>query len=289
VLAGGTVVCWGGNDHGQLGNGGTIDSSIPGSVVGITAFTPATAIAAGDRYTCALLADHTIDCWGANAVGALGNGTTSDSATPIPVTGVTNAGSITAGPSGNHTCARVGGPMKCWGWNHSGQLGNGTTTDSATPVAVTGISGTAISAGGLHTCARVGPGTVDCWGDNTSGQLGTGSFGGASVTPVAVTGLTSATAITAGGTASCALLANGTVNCWGSNLEGQLGDGTFSASNTRVPVSSLPTPAIAITGGELHTCALTEGGIYCWGFNFYGQLGNGTTSTSSTPVSVLGP
>lgn len=134
---------------------------------------------------------------------------------------------------GDHTCAVLSGIVKCWGYNRSGQLGDGSTANRLTPADVLGLSGvTGIVAGWGHTCALIGDGTVRCWGSNSYGQLGDGK--GAylweqhSATPVAVVGLSGATAIAAGGYHTCALMEGSSVRCWGSNHSGQLGDGTIT-------------------------------------------------------------
>ena len=139
LLPGGTVTCWGVNGGGQLGDGTTTDSTTPVTVLGITG---ATVITAGVDYTCALLAGGTVRCWGNNQFGQLGDGTITDSTTPVPVpvsvVAITGATAITAGAV--HTCALFsGGTVRCWGLNGSGELGDGTTTDSATPVTVRGF------------------------------------------------------------------------------------------------------------------------------------------------------
>ncbi|MFZ5877722.1 MAG: PKD domain-containing protein [Nitrospirota bacterium] len=212
VLSDGTVNCWGSNAIGQLGDGTTTDSSTPVSVTGINT---AIAVSAGFFHTCALLSVGTVNCWGANFNGQLGNGTTTESSTPVEVDGITTATAI-SGSVGDHTCAALSsGAVNCWGRNAEGQLGDGTTTDSSTPVPVTGITtAMGISAGFRHSCAVLLNGTAKCWGDNEHGQLGDGT-NTESHTPVPVTGITNATAISAGGEHTCALLADHTVDCWG--------------------------------------------------------------------------
>jgi alpha-tubulin suppressor-like RCC1 family protein len=150
----------------------------------------ATALGAGDRHTCALLADGRVQCWGYNRAGQLGDGTTTQRSTPTTVTGL--GGRATALAAGwSHTCALLAdGRVQCWGNNSLGQLGDGTTTQRSTPTTVTGLGGmaTALAAGGEHTCALLEGGRVQCWGYNSAGQLGDGTTTSRS-TPVTVVGL----------------------------------------------------------------------------------------------------
>ena len=283
LLGGGSVKCWGENGNGQLGNGTTVDSAVPVTVSGVSG---AVAIATGSNHACAIRADSTVVCWGQNQDGQLGNGTTVGSSTPVTVTGLSGATSISAG---SHTCAVVsGGTVKCWGSNWEGELGNGTTAPSSTPVDVLGLSGaTSISARPFHhSCAIVAGGTVQCWGSNSAGELGDGTTASA-LTPVTMTGVSTASAVSLSYGASCVIEGDQTVSCRGSNYFGQLGDGTTTPSTERVDVLDV-TGATRLGAGYNHTCALVaDGGVMCWGFNRSGQLGNGSTAEAAPPGPVI--
>ena len=298
----GGVECWGANGDGQLGDGTTTSSSTPVAVAGLSSGVET--IAAGDDHTCVVTSAGGVKCWGANGDGQLGDGTTTGSAAPVQVSGLHNGVSaITAGSS--HTCALTDvGAVKCWGLGSGGQLGDGTTTSSSIPVAVTGLSSgvKTITAGLGFTCAVTSAGAVKCWGDNVAGQLGDGTTGDSSV-PVSVSGLTSGvSAIAAGEDHTCAVTNGGSAECWGFNGVGQLGDATTLNSSVPVPVSGLTSGVSAITAGDDHTCALTRaGGVKCWGYNADGELGTGTNlgpqqctlasgplACSTTPVQVSG-
>jgi titin len=199
---------------------------------------PDATIALSSGTPCALLADKTIECWGRNNYGQLGNGTTTDSSLPVTVTGITNATTIAIGDGS--TCALLTDKtIKCWGKNNYGQLGNGTTTDSSLPVTVTGITNaTAIAIGYDNACALLTDNTIKCWGKS-------------SLTPVLVTGITNATDL--GLSVSGSGSAGGTTKPWTSGLSSN------GNSGSAVIPMGLPTApgAPVITGKSVSTVSLT--------------------------------
>jgi alpha-tubulin suppressor-like RCC1 family protein len=163
LLADGTVHCWGENGDGQLGDGTTLTKS---NAIGVTGITGAVAVSTGWAHTCAVLVDGTVRCWGANEFGQLGDGTTTRALTPVQVRGITGAVSVTAG-WWHHSCALLSsGAVRCWGANDWGQLGNGTTTDSSIPIAMTGT-------GVTWTSSNTAVATIDATGRASGVSAGT--------------------------------------------------------------------------------------------------------------------
>jgi alpha-tubulin suppressor-like RCC1 family protein len=267
-------------------------TSIPPAVTVAASVPTITAIAAGSYHACAITSGGGLVCWGANYSGQLGDGTTIDRLTPVPVLGLASGVAAVAAGEG-HTCAVTrGGAVKCWGSNEAGQLGDGTTTQSTVPVDVVGLASgvRSVTAGwGGHTCAITAAGGVTCWGNNGGGQLGDGTTTPSSV-PVDVVGLSSGvSAIVTGGFQTCALTSGGGVKCWGYGGDGQLGNGSRSQSTVPVDVAGLSSGVTAIAAGDGYACALTaSGGVMCWGANKGGLLWEDTKENSLTPVEVKG-
>jgi len=334
LLTSGGVKCWGAGDFGELGNGsyytrGKQGSATPVAVKaagGTGSLTGVRSLVGGVFGYCALLTSEGVDCWGYGEDGQLGNGTfytdsPYGSAIPVAVKAVGATGSLTGvtslvGGLFGYCAVVTSGGVDCWGNGSDGMLGNGTISESATPVAVKGVEGTGRLAGtkslvgeSFGYCALLTSGGVDCWGDGSNGMLGNGKFS-ESATPVIVQGLggtgalTEATSLVGGVHSVCALLTTDGVDCWGYGPYGQLGDGVFYAtgndgSATPVAVEAVEgteklTGVTSLAGDSFGYCAvITSGAVNCWGYGFDGELGNGTFYTSgnegsATPVIVVG-
>jgi alpha-tubulin suppressor-like RCC1 family protein len=185
----GSVVCWGDNGQGQLGDGTTTARTIPVRVMGLAA--NVTAIAAGGDRSCAIAAG-TVVCWGASAIRSVGSAGTTSSSRPVPASGLP-AGIVRLAMGTNGSCViDAAGSATCWGANTYGQLGDGSRSDRVAPVPVSGLAGlsSSIAPGENHTCAVTTGGAVECWGSNSLGQSGPGvAKGTGSPTPVVIPGL----------------------------------------------------------------------------------------------------
>ena len=297
LTEGRSILCWGLNADGQLGDGTNDSSSLPVDVVGLGE--RIAEVSAGLTHTCAVTTTGTARCWGENG-GRLGNGSEEASTVPVDVcadatcsSALNNVASIAAG--GFHSCAVLNdGTVLCWGNDEDGQLGDGTTVDSLTPVVVSGLAEvSAVSLGTSSSCALTNAGAVFCWGSNVEGQIGDDrACGMRCPLPQLVSGLESAVAqVSVGGLHACALTGLGAVLCWGFNFDGQVGDGT--EDNIRI----VPTQVFGLEGGvdavsvggrfRGHGCALLNSGtLRCWGDNDSGQVGDGSTDDRIAPVVV---
>ena len=254
----------------------------------------------GGRYfSCAILDNGALKCWGKNDFGQLGDGTTTNRNVPTQVTGLTSGVSAiqtaisyyNSTDLTNFSCAIHNGALKCWGKNTYGQLGDGTTTNRSVPTQVTGLTSgvnSVVSNGFVRCAILVGDG-VKCWGYNGYSQVGDGTTTDRYV-PTQVTGLTSGVTsllISYQGLHSCAIHNDG-VKCWGYNADGQVGNGTTTNRNIPTQVTGLTSGVSRIATGNNHSCALQNGGVKCWGSNYYSHLGDGTSTSRSIPTQVSG-
>jgi alpha-tubulin suppressor-like RCC1 family protein/tRNA A-37 threonylcarbamoyl transferase component Bud32 len=287
VVADGRAFCWGGNNRGQVGNGGTMRTAVPSVVSPDMRFAT---IAAGLSHSCALArGTGTAWCWGDNDQGQLGDGTIAPHATPVRAADGHSFTAIAVGAA--HSCGlESDGEAWCWGANVHGQVGGGEMASPAisAPVLVTGRhQWTAITAGWNFTCGLERGGRAYCWGENASGQLGNGTTTERR-SPEPVSGDLSFIAVAAGNAHACGVTAQGDAYCWGQNSSGQLGDGSRVDRHAPVKVKTTA-KLVAIAAGAVHTCGLTsDGDAYCWGRNTYGQLGDGTTTDEAQPTRVAG-
>ncbi len=292
LLANGSNRCWGLNGSGQLGDATRSQRTAPTAVAGQSGVVQ---VAAGGDHACALLGTGQVRCWGNNGAGQIGDGTSgTDRASAVTVSGLSGAVQIDAGDE--HTCALMfDRTARCWGFNGSGQLGDGTSgTNRLTPVAVSGAAGTVrqLAAGGDHTCwMNFAAGQFgQCWGFNFFGQVGDGASGvGANVDEPTLAS-SQVARVAAGGNHSCLItIEDSLVKCWGANDSGQVGDnssGTNRPEPTAIP--SLGRTASIAAGGS-HTCATRPvGPMQCWGRNSSGQVGDNSTAQRNVPTGVTG-
>lgn len=249
-------------------------------------------VSAGWNHACAVTTSGGVKCWGQNTYGQLGNNSTTDSVTPVAVSGLSGVSSVHLGA--RHSCAWLtDGQVKCWGSAVSGEIGDGTAVNKSTPVSPYNLGAVvSLAVGANHTCAAPSAGGVYCWGSNASRQVGDSSFAGAiSYIPRLVTGTGVGVGFKVGaGLSHSCYTRVGYVSCWGGGAQGQLGNGTTAQQFAPTQVSNL-TDAVEVYGGYGNTtCVLTSSnGVKCWGRNSEGELGTGSISTYSlTPVQVSG-
>ena len=261
VTLAGQVLYWGSNSSGQLGDG---NSPTP-STVAIPPTLPRQrylAVSAGELHTCALSASHEIFCWGRNAFGQLGIGTTEADDFPNIVAGFYSA--VSAGF--DHTCAVefASRAVVCWGRNDDGELGIGDNSGpetcfgipcSTVPLVIPGASRfRSVSAGWNHTCAVTTDNRAFCWGSNVLGQLGVSPVKGLFLSPFPVVPLSV----------------------------------TFTTPGPFPMTRRLTLPVAVVTTGFVHTCAVAvSGGAFCWGANDFGMVGDDTTENRFEPVAVF--
>ncbi len=276
--------CWG---YGLLGDGQDYQlSTTPVAVAGSLEFRQ---VSAGTEHFCALTTDRRAYCWGGNSSGQLGDGTTDERRTPVAVAGGRQFRSIDAGFF--HTCAVTypDNQAYCWGSNFRGKLGDGSTNDRTTPVAVIGGHRFRDATTGWdHSCGVTTANEAYCWGSNTDGQVGDGSLLNRRQRPVRVAGGHPFRLLDAGAYYTCGITTDGSAHCWGQGEFGQIGDGDFADRRSPSAVGG-GLVFDRLSAGYSHACGETvDNALYCWGNNVYGMLGDGSTETRTSPVQVVG-
>ena len=290
--SGTTMLCWGANMSGQLGNGSEngLNYIMPGVVTGVYAFADISTSFAyedGSGHSCGVDTNGMAQCWGAGSYGRLGDGGSTTQSSPVKVIGDYNFIQIGVGEHGSCALDKNGAAL-CWGRSQFGENGAGTTTQSTSPITVIGdYNFREISRGRHHVCGVDVNGMAQCWGFNNSGYLGDDTTDD-KTTPVTVIGEYNFGTISAGYNHSCGIDANGEAYCWGEGGSHQLGYGSTTDQHTPVKVVGDYNFSI-ISAGYTNTCAIdTNGTAMCWGANTNYGLGDGTTTTRQTPVPVSG-
>lgn len=282
------MLCWGGNSHGQLGSGTTEHSNIPVQPVGLDH--GVLRIALGDEFSCALLVDNVVKCWGSNFEGESGVPPQGDQLLPSVVYGLDlPVQSISAGS--RHACVLFADQnVSCWGSNSYNLLGIEGITNSWTPISTPdlGAAVESLALGQYHTCAKLSTDAVKCWGANGGGQLGRGIFS-TSGHPDFVIGIPEGVrAISAGSEHTCAITNEDHAKCWGRNSYGQLGIGSLVGTAQPALLDGNLAQIGSISAGYRHTClVISDGSGYCWGHNRNGELGDGSGSWRPFPTAVL--
>jgi alpha-tubulin suppressor-like RCC1 family protein len=268
-----------------------------------------TRLASAGWYTCALIQNGDVKCWGYNGTerrsgvnheGIFAYAGFNDAvwevtaSTPTAVNDLGSDATVDLVAGSYHLCAlRDDGTVRCRGRNDSGQLGRGTTiTNASTPPYAAGARVTNlddaidVAAGSAHSCAVRANGRVVCFGDNEFGQLGDGTRSDRNL-PSAVGALAPrAVSVVAGNRHSCALTSDGSVYCWGLNDVGQLGDGSTTHRSTPVRAGTLDDVVLLEAGGNTTCATRSTGAVYCWGENSLGQVGDASGVDRSTPSAV---
>lgn len=277
----GTVVAWGANESGQLGDGTRTDRRAPVPVAGLDGVT---VVSAGQGHSLALTSSGSVLAWGNNTYGQLGDGTREDRRTPTPVNDLGGGAAGIAAGEKLSLALRADGSVVGWGLSAGDQLGIDAIPDGPVPLPGLSRGVVAIATGRHHRLALRSNGTVLAWGLNAFGQLGDGTAMNR-LRPEQVTGLARITAISAGDYHSLALTADGLVLAWGMNSFGQLGDGTTAPGATPAQVAGLGGRVRAIAAGDGSSFALREdGSVAGWGWNYEGQLGDGGAEDTTAPV-----
>lgn len=305
IKTGGSVWCWGNNSYGEIGNGeigynGVQGAAVPSPVQVQGLGAPAVSLTSGYYNTCAVLDNGHIKCWGNNGYGQIGNGSTAMFGVETLPTDIVPVDPLDWGELNsfrkldfgtNHVCGVTTiDRVWCWGYNLSGQVGDGSVTTKKTkPLAVQGLPGPVrdVAAGDNFSCAAMESGSVYCWGSGSKGTIGNGRKDSSNPVPQLVEGIGNAIALSATYQHVCALLADGRAMCWGAGDYGQLGDGQKITSSVPVSVLNGKSDIIDVKAMALNTCVLDAARrIYCFGYGampFSGEETQRPWEGASTP------
>jgi alpha-tubulin suppressor-like RCC1 family protein len=288
ISAAGALYCWGDNSNGQI-DGTFTNATTPTAISGMASGVTDVSVA-GNGYTICAVKSGSLYCWGDNAAGQIGDGTTADRLAPTRVSSLINVQRVAS--AGNHTCALVSSTTivneldeYCWGDNTYGQLGlgtNGGTHNSPTLVRSGGVRD--IAAHNNHTCDVLN-GSIYCWGRNDWGQLGLGNLTDTNArgNPAMPGGVQ----VASGWNHVCGITSAGVAKCWGANDDGQIGIldcGSYAPcvgghpyfTTAQTVVGSLRFSSI-VAGGSV-SCGIVGGNVQCWGYGGAGQMGSGQGS-----------
>jgi len=292
-----SVHCWGDNTWGKVSALAGSPVSLPTPAVGVSG--PVVDIAAGREFTCVVIDDGSVQCWGRNEAGQFGDPDPAEfgsSGVAVTVPGIDTAVSISAGR--RHACVVLASErVACWGVSQFGESGSVVPAGPHAQAPMTLLLDRVeqVAAFSDATCADVGAGSLSfnegvyCWGRNNRGQLGNGPGSGGAVPTL--NGVVAARLSLGGGGGTvehmCAVLGDGSLQCWGKNDRGQLGNDSNLDSDVPVDVLQLPAEVEEVSTGQSHTCAsLADGTTMCWGRNDQRQIGDGTNTDRWTPVGI---
>ena len=287
ILDDGILKCWGFNLQGQLGTGTQVNAPTP-QIINLGTGRTAVSVSLGSQHTCAILDDGNLKCWGSNSYGQIAGSGYSFSPRVVDLGVGRTAISINAGYS--HTCAVLdNSSLACWGQNSQGQLGvslDDLSTNTDSPVYVNLSSNSTIESLGTSyygTCVSFSNGEIKCWGYYRNILMGTTGFPENVPTLIGEAFEKVPQVIELGSEHSCAIF-DGDLNCWGYNIQGQLGIGISGTGQQEliphIVDLGIGRSAVSVSAAYGHTCAILDNGsLKCWGYNFYGQLGIGTSET----------
>jgi alpha-tubulin suppressor-like RCC1 family protein len=279
---------WGNNPDGQLGLEDIVNRSSPVQVSGL--ITDFEDFSAGYDHTIISRTDGTLWSWGDNTHGKLGLGDLSYRSSPSQVGALTTWSTVSVSegyPSAHGVAIKTDGTLWSWGYNHVGQLGDGTQIEKNFPVPIGDLTNwSTVSVGTNYVLAIKTDGTLWGWGNNTYGQLGISDVPVNRSSPVQLGGLTTWSKVVASDAFSLAIKTDGTLWGWGNNYRGELGIGSSGKNSTPIQIGTLTTWSDVSTGNQNSSAVRTDGTIWSWGYGAYGQLGLGATTEISSPVQV---